>query len=378
MLAPDRPVRVRDDACPAVLRLAEAADGGLARVRLPGGFLSATGMTALADAAAELGGGRLELTSRANVQLRGLAADAGAELGERLRAAGLWPSPTHERVRNIVASPLAGLDRSPDLTGLVEGLDAALCATPRLARLSGRFLFAVDDGRGDVADLGADVVLQDGTVNGLRVGDPIDPIAVALAFAEAFLDERDARGSNAWRIADLPHGPDRVRRRAAARLGACATPVVRGDSRACAPPVAGPVEQVGGGHALVLAVPLGRLDAEQMRWLSRVVGARPARATPWRSVVLPDVAPTLTDTAAALGFGVTPDSPWLSVSACAGRPGCANALADVQTDARAGVGRWPGRAVHWSGCQRRCGRPTRTEIDVIATGTGYRIEGTDA
>jgi precorrin-3B synthase len=99
------------DACPGVLRLTEAADGALARVRLPGGFLTARGATALASAAAELGDGRLELTSRGNVQLRGLALDAGTDLGERLYEAGLWPSQSHERVRNIVASPLAGLDR---------------------------------------------------------------------------------------------------------------------------------------------------------------------------------------------------------------------------------------------------------------------------
>jgi precorrin-3B synthase len=392
MRAPDPLPRARDDACPGVLRLADAADGGLARVRLPGGFLSRTGIAALAEAAVELGDGRLELTSRGNIQVRGLAAGAGRELGERLGEAGLWPSATHERVRNIVASPLAGLDREPDLTELVHALDAALCAAPRLAHLSGRFLFAIDDGRGDVADLGADVLLRAGRAdgplrsgqangplraeaNGLRAG---DPVAAALAIAEAFLDEREAQRSTAWRIADLHDGQIRVRQRAAARLGVNAGPVEPVGAVGAGPPAAGPVEQIGGGHALVLAVPLGRLGAEQARWLAGVVGPRPARVTPWRSLVLPDVAPALAQAAAALGFGADPDSPWQHVSACAGRPGCAKALADVQADARAELGRWPGRAVHWSGCERRCGRPARTEIDLIATGTGYRIEGTDA
>ncbi|MFD0530853.1 hypothetical protein ACFQ1I_36085 [Kitasatospora arboriphila] len=62
---------------------------------------------ALADAAEALGDGALETTSRGNVQLRGLASACGAELADRLRAVGLLPSDTHERVRNIVASPTA-------------------------------------------------------------------------------------------------------------------------------------------------------------------------------------------------------------------------------------------------------------------------------
>jgi precorrin-3B synthase len=358
------------DACPGVLRLTAAADGALARVRLPGGFLTAHGATALASAAAELGDGRLELTSRGNVQLRGLAQDAGTDLGERLYDAGLWPSQSHERVRNIVASPLAGLDRASDVSHLVHALDEALCDRGALVALSGRFLYAVDDGRGDVAGLGADVLVRPGMVNGLATG---DEVGAALAFAEAFLDERAAQRSDAWRITDLVEGTERVQIRVAARLGLA--PASEPDVESGGPPPAGLVRQFGGGVALVVAVPLGRLSREQLRWLTGVIGDRAARITPWRTIVLPDADTGAAADAAELGLGVTADSPWLNVSACAGRPGCGKALADVQADARAALDRWPGQIVHWSGCERRCGRGTRTDIDVVATESRYRIEG---
>jgi precorrin-3B synthase len=127
----------------------------------------------------------------------------------------------------------------------------------------------------------------------------------------------------------------------------------------------------------VLLAPLGRLTAAQLHWLAGRVTGRPARVTPWRSVVLPglaDPAGTLRE-AAGLGFGVDERSPWLRVTACAGRPGCASALADVQADAASIAGRWPGRIVHVSGCARHCGRPAATEIDVTATSEGYEIAG---
>lgn len=368
--------RARDDRCPGVLRLTDAVDGGLARIRLPGGLLGAGPLRALAAATRELGDGRLELTSRGNVQIRALADSAAAELGQRLAAAGLLPSESHERVRNIAASPLAGIDAAGDLTDLVRDLDRALCACPSLAQLPGRFLFGLDDGRGDIVALGPDVlaVVSGGAeVEGLPVRrDHI--VETALTFAAAFLDECADQRSDAWHIADLDEGAARVRARAAARLhlpmpaNAPATPPWAGT------PPAGLVDQAGGGHALVALAPLGRLSADQADWLASAITRRDARVTPWRSVVLPDVAPSALAEAAAAGFGVDVDSPWRTVSACAGRPGCGRALADVQHDARVAAGRWPGQLVHWSGCDRQCGRPSRTEIDVVATGQGYTIE----
>lgn len=367
------PERTVADRCPGALRLAAAADGYLARVRLPGGFVTAEQLRTLARLAGEMGDGRVELTSRGNVQLRALDAGAAARLTGELTAAGLLPSLDHDRVRNVLASPLAGLDGGPDLAPVVRALDAGLCARPRLAELPGRFLFAVDDGRGAVAGLGADVaaiVRSDAaSVNGLAVS-PADVVAVMLAFAEAFLDERAALGSAAWRIADLPGGKERVRTVVAERLGLSVARGLVGTVPAVRP--VGIVES----HVVLLA-PLGRLTVEQVRWLAGQVTGRPARVTPWRSVVLPDQADAaeVLREAAGLGFGVDERSPWLRVTACAGRPGCASALADVQADAAGFAARWPDRIVHVSGCARHCGRPAATEIDVTATSEGYQVAG---
>ena len=378
------------DRGPGVLRLAEAADGYLARIRLPGGLIGAGQMRALARLAAELGDGRAELTSRGNVQLRGLAPAATGPLTERLALAGLFPSPEHDLVRNVLASPLAGLDGGPDLTAIIRALDAGLCARPRLAGLPGRFLFAVDDGRGDVAGLGADVLTQiraDGVVvNGLAVraaadhADTAEVVSVMLACAEAFLDLRAAEGGTAWRIADLADGPARVRAAVAARLNLAAVPPPPASDAPARPerpavPTARPVGVVG--TAAVLLAPLGRLTADQLTWLAGHVRDRPARITPWRSVVLPglpDPAGLIRD-AAGRGFGVDATSLWLRVTACAGRPGCASALADVQADAGVLATRWPDRIVHVSGCARHCGRPAATQVDVTATSEGYQVAG---
>ena len=381
------------DRCPGVLRLAEAADGFLARVRLPGGLADAVRLRALAGLAADLGDGRIELTSRGNVQLRGLAADAAGPLTDGLTRAGLLPSFSHDRVRNVLASPLAGLDGGPDLTGIVRALDAALCARPRLAELPGRFLFAIDDGRGDVAGLGADVVavVEPGgvVVNGLRVRPVEVPVVdVMLAFAEAFLALQADSGETAWRISELPDGPGRVRALVAARLGLAAAPQAAAAMTAARPVGLVARRETGDGESAelvrdepgrsaVLLAPLGRLTAAQVTWVADRAAGRAARVTPWRSVVLPDLADAagVLREAAGLGFGTDATSPWLRVTACAGRPGCASALADVQADAAGLAARWPGRIVHVSGCSRHCGRPAATEIDVTATSEGYQVAG---
>jgi precorrin-3B synthase len=356
-----------------VVAVHQAADGGLARVRLPGGRLTSAQLDVLRLAAAELGDGRLELTSRGNVQLRGLAADGPQELSDRLFTAGLLPSLPHERVRNILASPLSGLDQQSryDVLPVAAALDRALCDRPALADLPGRFLFALDDGRGDLAELRADVSVRavDERAGLLSVGrravrmdwDAVPELM--LAAAEAFLALRDLE----WRIAELADGEDRI----LDRLGLQASEAMPADTTRVAAGTHG--------AALVVTVPLGSLTQEQAAALAQV-GAE-VRITPWRSVVVPGGAAGLE----AVGLITTPDSVWEGVTACAGRPGCAKALADVRADAArflGGTAEGPvrgvfahGRRMHWSGCERRCGKPAAGFVDVLAVSDGYLVDG---
>lgn len=380
------PDRARSDACPGALRLHTADDGALARVRLPGGLLTDRQALALADAAEALGDGRPEITSRGNVQLRGLASDCGGELAERLRAAGLLPSDTHERVRNIVASPGPGAGPargSADVRAWARALDAALCASPWATGLSGKFLFALDDGRGDVAALDADVTLiagPDGTAL-LRLGRaatarPVPAgraVAAALDAAREFLEAQRAAGVRAWHLRELPDllppGP---------------LPL---------PPSAGTRPPLGAlpGGGLHVGLRFGVATAGQ--WRALVAAAEgELRLTPWRGVVLPGAPAGRLPALAAVGFrtgvgtaagpvvGPVAGTAWDGASACTGLPGCAKSRSDVRADAaRALDGAWvlnEGAAllpVHWSGCERRCGHPAGRRVDVLATGEGYRV-----
>ncbi|WP_380281281.1 hypothetical protein [Kitasatospora purpeofusca] len=381
------PDRARPDACPGALRLHTADDGALARVRLPGGLLTDRQALALADAAQQLGDGRLEITSRGNVQLRGLASDCGGELGGRLRAVGLLPSDTHERVRNIVASPgpAAGL---ADVQAWARSLDLALCASPWATGLSGKFLFALDAGGGDVAALDADVTLiagPDGTAL-LRLGRaatvrpvPADvAVRAALDAARGFLEAQRAAGVRAWHLREVPD---------LSAPGPLPMPVLPGTR----PPLG--AVSAGGSHVglhagLHVGLRFGLATAAQ--WRTLVDAAEGGlRLTPWRGAVLPGAPAARLAALAAAGFRTEAGTAWDGASACTGLPGCAKSLADVRADAARALDGAPagvdvgvdlgvgigtgGLPVHWSGCERRCGHPAGRRVDVLATGQGYRV-----
>ncbi|MBY6304125.1 cobalamin biosynthesis protein CobG [Streptomyces clavuligerus] len=391
----DPRTRAQGDACPGALRLHSADDGALARVRVPGGLLGLRQADALADAALRLGDGSLHLTSRGNVQLRGLREGCGGELAELLGAAGLLPSPRQERIRNVVATPLSGLDGRghADVGPWLRQLDAALCAGGPLAALSGRFLFALDDGRGDVLSLGADVTLTaaQGGFALVRLGQGGDVLRVpgaaavraATTAAAAFLDAvatgavttgavaESGRRRGVWRIAELGDGGAGLVRTVRERLRhdgvtVCTDPDMP-DISASGSAGAGGHAGAGAGAAgtwsvaegpvpglipgpsaadvtLSVQAPFGRITGAQWRLLTECArrdGRGELRLTPWRGVLVPAVGtahgPGRLARLSAAGLVTGPGSPWRGVGACAGRPGCAKSLADVRADAAAVV-----------------------------------------
>ena len=364
--------RARDrDACPGALTVHRAADGALARVRLPAGIVTAAQLEALAHAAARFGSPAMELTSRGNIQIRGIA-DARA-VADAVASAGLLPSATHERVRNIVASPLSGRrGPHPDVRACVGRLDTAVQAEPALATLPGRFWFGIDDGRGDVSGLGADVgthlldgsaaLLLAGRDTGVRV-QPRDVVSMLVALAKRFAETR----GNAWRIAELADTEpllDGLRR--SAEPGATWPPVTR-------PPV-GWITQDDGRIALGAAVPLGVLQARVAEYLAAINA--PLVITPWRSVLVCDLDEGAADVAlrvlALMGLVFDENSPWLGISACTGSPGCEHSAADVRADATQAATAASTTHRHFVGCDRACGSPPTGDV-LVATGDGYRL-----
>jgi sulfite reductase beta subunit-like hemoprotein len=395
------PEGAAEDRCPGVARLHAAEDGALARVRVPGGRLSAEQLQGIAAAAA-LGSGLVELTGRANVQARGLPADAGIALARLLGDAGLLPSPAHDRVRNVLASPLAGrgTDALAATDAVVAALDRGLCSDPAFAGLSGRFLFAVDDGSHLALGHGADVTLaarrsrpRSSKCAGLGVSETHKPAefaadaagfalvlagietdavlvpeaaaSAALDAARAFLAVRREDGHGAWRVRDLDDGPARV----AERLGVGLAPASTVHAPARLAPGIAPQRDA---HVAVTALaPLGRFERGGVAELAALAERRgDVRISPWRTVTVLDVAPAEADAVqaelAACGLVVVAGSGWEGLTACAGLGACARARHDARAiAARRAVERRPGDPPeHWVACERACGRPHGVEASL--------------
>ena len=364
-----------------MLALHDAADGRLARVHVPGGRLSAVALLTLADAAEQLGNRLLDITARANLQLRGLREgdDVATQLAARLHGAGLL-SVAHERARNVLASPLAG--RAPGATGdvddLVALLDAGICASDALRDLPAGFCFLADDGTGAGREIRPDVtvVARGGGRFGVALdarelhfeGDGLAAVDVALRAAEAFVDA----SGDAARLSETPGGAQTI----AAALGLALEPAARAvRTRTFGP---GAVAQRDGRVALTALAPLGQLWPTLLRELARLSPSG-VRLSARRTVTVVDLdarsVTPMREALAAVGLVLGGASGWIGLTACAGTGACPHALLDVRSAACARAvtrsARDPGE--HWAACERRCGELPGTPVTVAASAAA-RVE----
>jgi precorrin-3B synthase len=393
-------------ACPTLFEPMRTGDGLLVRVKPPLGRLDAAAARKLAEAARRFGNGRLELTNRGALQVRGLSEQTLAPFREAMLAAALASADAAvERRRNLVLSPLAG-DAESTLAGELErwiAQDHALAALPP------KFAFAV----GTVSDpyrLPGDVRLvadaatpppsrfashlprctgeERGAAVPPRAGElsakltegafwriglggdvdglTLDPLPAVQTIVGAFLRLRAQLPDPPRRMTDL------VRHSGVEAFFAGAD--VKPTETTAAPAASTIAGALGEVFALGLA--FGAITAEGLSLaadLAERFADGPLRLSPWRALFLTGVSDAAQLAADATGFVVAPTDPCLRVNACAGAPACASAHAATRDDAVLAAARRLAGDVHLSGCAKGCAHPGPAAITLVAAPDGYGL-----
>lgn len=391
---------LRPSACPGLLRIVQALDGGICRIKLNGGSISAAQAEAVANAAEHFAGGVIEATNRANLQIRGIGSEHAA-LIDSLMAAGLGPtSAAGDDVRNLMLSPGAGIDRQMliDTRPLAEQILATLQSDERFHDLSAKFAVQLDGGEGLAMlehshDLWLSAAERDGErvfvfgLAGCLVDLPAGAVsleqghALVVAVLELFLEL--AR-------------PEQTRMRHL--LAECSLNVflarlaervplmpIEGWRREANPDALhiGAHPQRDAGRVYIGAVPpLGRLNPAMLRGaaqLAREQGDGTLRFTPWQSLLVPGVhgskAPHVIHNLEHLGLRCSADDALAHLIACTGSTGCGKGLADTKGDARqlATLLQRHGQTlnVHLSGCPRSCAAAHIAPVTLLAVSSGH-------
>ncbi|MFJ4133944.1 precorrin-3B synthase [Pseudomonas cyclaminis] len=380
---------LRPSACPGLLRIVQALDGGICRIKLAGGSITSAQADAVAEAAQAYAGGVIEATNRANLQIRGIGAGQDALIA-RLLAAGLGPSNAGgDDVRNLMLSPSAGIDPQMlfDTRPLAEQILATLQNHPRFHALSAKFAVQLDGGE-DLAMLehhhdlwlsafvrNGETLLAFGLAGCPGLDAPLAAVpleqghALVVAVLDAFLDLATPEQT---RMRHLP--VDNL-------LSQLRLPLLPVDGFKRPPSGAllhlGTYPQAQKNQFYVAAIaPLGRLDPTMLRGaaqLARDYGDATLRFTPWQGVLLPNVEKphAVSERLAQLGFLCSIDQPLARLSACTGSSGCAKALADTKADALQLAALQAGHDVHLTGCPRSCAAAHTAPVTLLAVSPGH-------
>jgi ferredoxin-nitrite reductase len=397
--------------------VAPAQDSFMVRVRVPANALTSTQLRGLAAIADDLGDGVGHVTTRGNVQLRGLAPRSIVDVLTRLADCGLTSRGSGaDNVRNITSSPLSGIDASEliDTRPLARGLQHYLLNNRDLYGLPRKFNVSFDGGGrigvvADTNDIGL-IATHAGENAGVRPGvyfrvllagitghgrfaddagllvGPDECVAVAAAMLRVFAEHGDRTDRKRARLCYLLDriGVAEFLERVQAKL---AFPLRFVEAALCTPRA--PVDKHGhiGVHAqrqdgrssIGIATPVGRMTAAQMRALAAIadrLGSGELRLTVWQNVVLPDIAEADLDDAVdairAVGFDVTASSLAGCVVACTGNTGCRFSATDTKRHALELVRRLDARIaldvpvnIHVTGCPHSCAQHLIADIGLL-------------
>ena len=338
--------------CPTIDSPIKSKDGYLIRFRPKYGYLSSIQLSTLAEATSNFGNNFIELTSRANITIRGLQKEYLNQLSNFLNQAGIInAAEKRENISNIIYSPFPSKDKKlvrKVATILEDNLD-------RIPKLHKKFGIAVDLGtvaclQGTNADLRIEIDKENKLIlriNGLDRGIPVDEttllkkIVTILNSALATSNEMNGTGvTNLVEGINQTFSPEFKPRKQnfSLRLGPCF-----------------------GGY--MITVPGGKFSSYQLKKLSLHV--KGVAVTPWKSFFVDS-----TTKKPPLSFLSANTDHDLSVGYCSGKPYCSQGilntskvakmvnaiLKDTYKDKRSGAN------IHISGCLKNCGLSKQTSI----------------
>jgi ferredoxin-nitrite reductase len=421
--------------CPDIYHPAVARDGLLTRLRIPGGVLTELQCVTIADLLETIGLEYVQVTNRANLQLRSLDRDLDRELLTKLTECGLAASnPAVDGIRNIMLSPTAGIDEQElaDVRSLADAWLEYLDRHSELGGLSNKFSVGFDGGGSvGIVDRPNDITLlaigeHEFSLH-LGIGDrgaAPQPVGVSLttdeclpmlvAIAQSYRQGMAAIGGDVRRkprLRDvirhfgLTEFGELVRREFAGsshfifknlELDSAQRTLSERDSLRVNSDVHLGIHQQRQPDRYYIGVVLllGGWTVAQVRGLGSIAaryGSGNLRLTPWQNIIIPDVKECDLQTVRALindlGLEQTATHPSSLLRACAGATGCQYSATDTQADAIDLVRYLADRFtldrplnIHFSGCEKSCAQHDLADITLwgeakTATGFGsYRLE----
>jgi ferredoxin-nitrite reductase len=383
-----------------------AKDGVLYRIRVPGGLLSAEQCRVLAEVGDRLHG-LIDITNRANIQIRGLQQSIPTDLLLQFQNIGLAaPLAEVDHLRNIMASPTAGIDPAQqiDTRPLVRELDRYLSSHPNLAGLSAKFSIGIDGGEQvSIAQQPNDLVLratQSGTYFSLNLGGN-DPTAQILllkpencqpfvaALAQVYLEAISSTSTRKPRLKQVLQSigiqtcVDRIQQRLLFPL--TPAPSIASSSPLPSNRHLGAHPQAQNGLSYIgVALPLGRITTRQLHQLADLAetyGRDSLRLTPWRNLLVCNIPNAYLDNVQR-SLNQTfhsSTSIWGGLVACSGSTGCVSSATDTQADA-AVIAQSVAQHItldqpftlHLSGCDKSCAHHGSSDMTLV----GIQDEGT--
>jgi ferredoxin-nitrite reductase len=416
--------------------VAPAQNSFMSRLKVPGGIMSAEQFRGVADLAEQFGAGHADVTTRANLQVREIAAGHAERFLLGLYDLGLVNKGSGaDNVRNVTANPTSGIDPREwiETLPLARAMNHYVLNRRECFGLPRKFNIAFDGGGTigaleDTNDLGFRAVKVRGEVATAEVpaglyfevilggitghGDfargtnvlvrPGECVEFAGAVLRAFIakgDRTDRKKARLKYVLDslgfdgFLAGVEEEWKRPLLRFPA--DQLERPESPDRWGHVGVHPQKQAGRNYLGVVLPVGRLTVEQMRGLadlSRKRGDGTVRLTVWQNLLLAGIRDEdLADAAAAiedLGLAVNASSARAGLVACTGNRGCKYASADTKGHAMAIAEHIEAQLtlhqpinIHLTGCHHSCAQHAIGDIGLLATQVevgdemveGYRV-----